>query len=202
MARMIRAIDDEVYVEDDAFGLYDTDVSIDSAGSDHWAAVRLEAWDGEPPPADESWETADRLTFEAETGIVALVMPEGTGHDFLIGPPYFEYAVAVYSKGGGDLEEAQERWYEAFEEGVEEPVRGVERWLLRFSGPFVMSSTPSGTCGRFRTANRGGWSRSPGRPSPSRCRCPCRRRRSGRPRSRTRCGPLSRSGCGARRRCS
>ncbi|MFF0309238.1 hypothetical protein ACFYSC_17565 [Streptosporangium sp. NPDC004379] len=101
MAQLLRRLDDEVYVEYNTFGLDGTDLPGWSSPTDeiyHFvAAVRLEAWDAEPGPADASWTPADSATFIAESGVVAIIsMMDGKGHDFLIGPPHFEYGVHMY----------------------------------------------------------------------------------------------------------
>ncbi|WP_344745926.1 hypothetical protein, partial [Streptosporangium vulgare] len=59
--------------------------------------MRLESWDAEPGTADASWTPVSSATFVAESGVVAIAsMADGRGHDFLIGPPRFEYGVDMY----------------------------------------------------------------------------------------------------------
>ncbi|GLW07875.1 hypothetical protein Misp01_30050 [Microtetraspora sp. NBRC 13810] len=101
MAQLLRRLDDEVYIQYNMFGLDGTDLPEWSSPTDeiyHFvAAVRLESWDAEPGPADASWTPVSSTTFVAESGVVAIVaMMDGRGHDFLIGPPRFEYGVHMY----------------------------------------------------------------------------------------------------------
>ncbi|WP_219509263.1 hypothetical protein [Nonomuraea ceibae] len=119
MAQLLRALDDEVYVEYDTFGLDGTDLPSWGSPTDEMyhfiAGVRLESWDAEPEPADDSWTPVSSATFVAESGVVSIVtMMDGRGHDFLIGPPHFEYGVRMYLReprpgdghGTGECEEA------------------------------------------------------------------------------------------------
>ncbi|MEW9553935.1 hypothetical protein [Nonomuraea sp. NPDC050783] len=101
MAQLLRRLDDEIYVEYNTFGLDGTDLPTWGSPTDeiyHFVAgVRLESWDAEPGPADASWTPVSSATFVAESGVVAIAaMMESRGHDFLIGPPHFEYGVAMY----------------------------------------------------------------------------------------------------------
>jgi hypothetical protein len=101
MAQLLRSLDDEVYVRYNTFGLDGTALPEWSSPTDeiyHFvAAVRLESWDAEPGPADASWTPVSSTTFVAENGVVAIAaMMDGRGHDFLIGPPRFEYGVHMY----------------------------------------------------------------------------------------------------------
>ncbi|YCK39700.1 hypothetical protein ACNF49_38285 [Actinomadura sp. ATCC 39365] len=101
MSQLLRRLDDEIYVEYNTFGLDGTDLPAWGSPTDeiyHFvAAVRLESWDAEPGAADASWTPVSSATFVAESGVVAITsMMDGTGHDFLIGPPRFEYGVDMY----------------------------------------------------------------------------------------------------------
>ncbi|MEV5323202.1 hypothetical protein ACFMQL_32585 [Nonomuraea fastidiosa] len=100
MAQLLRRLDDEVHIEYNTFGLDGTDLLWSSPTEEihHFtAAVRLESWDAEPEPADASWTPVSTQTFVAERGVVAITsMMEYRGHDFLIGPPHFEYGVQMY----------------------------------------------------------------------------------------------------------
>ncbi|MEV0165857.1 hypothetical protein B0I32_1115 [Nonomuraea fuscirosea] len=101
MAQLLRRLDDEVYVEYNRFGLDGTDLPAWGSPTDEMyhftAAVRLESWDAEPEAADGSWTPVSSATFVAESGVVAILsMMDGKGHDFLIGPPRFEYGVSMY----------------------------------------------------------------------------------------------------------
>ncbi|WP_433499468.1 hypothetical protein ACQP1K_03725 [Sphaerimonospora sp. CA-214678] len=120
MAQLLRRLDDEVYVEYNTFGLDGTDLPEWSSPTDeiyHFvAAVRLESWDAEPGAADASWTPVSSTTFVAESGVVAIVsMMDGRGHDFLIGPPHFEYGVDMYLRepepgDGHATGECEEAW--------------------------------------------------------------------------------------------
>ncbi|MEV4291212.1 hypothetical protein AB0K40_37380 [Nonomuraea bangladeshensis] len=120
MAQLLRRLDDEVYVEYNTFGLEGTDLPAWSSPTDeifHFiAGVRLEAWDAEPGAADASWTPVSSTTFVAESGVVAIVtMMDGSGHDFLIGPPHFEYGVDMYLRepqpgDGHATGECEEAW--------------------------------------------------------------------------------------------
>ncbi|WP_336212195.1 hypothetical protein [Nonomuraea sp. LPB2021202275-12-8] len=122
MAQLLRKIDDEVYVEYGRFGLADTDLdpwqTPDPENYHFTAAVRLEAWDGEPAPADTSWTPVQTASFVATSGVVHIqTMMESRGHDFLIGPPLFEYGVAMY--------------FRVLEFDDEDANHCAEAWLLR-----------------------------------------------------------------------
>ncbi|WP_066376531.1 hypothetical protein [Herbidospora mongoliensis] len=120
MAQLLRRLDDEVYVEYNTVGLDGTDLPELSSPTDeiyHFvAAVRLESWDAEPGPADASWTPVSSTTFVAESGVVAVVtMMDGRGHDFLIGPPRFEYGLHMYLRepelgDGHATGESDEAW--------------------------------------------------------------------------------------------
>ncbi|MET9240800.1 hypothetical protein [Nonomuraea sp. NPDC003709] len=101
MARLLRSIEDELYVEYGEFGLADTDLpaisSPDPEDYHYIAAVRMEAWDAEPPGVDDSWTQVDQPTFVADSGVIHLAsMMDGRGHDFLIGPPCFQYGLTAH----------------------------------------------------------------------------------------------------------
>lgn len=100
MAQLLRRLDDEIYVEYNTFALEGTDLPAWRSPTDeilHFhCAVRLEAWDAEPDPADASWTPVSSTVFVAENGVVAMAKTDGKGHDFLIGPPNFEYGVRMY----------------------------------------------------------------------------------------------------------
>lgn len=120
MAQLLRRLDDEIYVEYNTFGLGGTDLPGWSSPTDeiyHFvAAVRLESWDAEPGAADASWTPVSSATFVAESGVVAIVaMMDDRGHDFLIGPPRFEYGVDMYLRepepgDGHATGECEETW--------------------------------------------------------------------------------------------
>ncbi|WP_061300113.1 hypothetical protein [Herbidospora cretacea] len=120
MARLLRRLDDEIYVEYNTFGLEGTDLPELSSPTDEMyhfvAGLRLEAWDAEPEPADASWTPVDSTTFVAESGVVAVIaMMDNIGHDFLIGPPRFEYGLHTYLRepepgDGHGTGECEETW--------------------------------------------------------------------------------------------
>ncbi|MEV4162894.1 hypothetical protein [Nonomuraea dietziae] len=68
------------------------------ASAEH-SRVRVEVWDGEPPP----WEGHGKLVADAscvaETGVVAVTpyMFAGSGRSVLIGPAFFEYGLHLYA---------------------------------------------------------------------------------------------------------
>lgn len=119
MTQLLRRLDDEIYVQYNMLGLEGTDLPAWSSPTEeiyHFlAAVRLEAWDGEPEPADVSWTPVSSATFVAETGLVAMAQMDGRGHEFLIGPPSFEYGVRMYLRepepgDGFGTGECEETW--------------------------------------------------------------------------------------------
>ncbi|MEV4473347.1 hypothetical protein ACFFR3_40175 [Nonomuraea salmonea] len=120
MARLLRSLDDEVYVEYNSMGLDGTDLPTWGSPTEeiyHFnAAFRLESWDAEPEPADGLWTPVSSSTFVAESGVVAvLASMDGGGHDFLIGPPHFEYGVQMYLReprpgDGHGTGECDETW--------------------------------------------------------------------------------------------
>ncbi|WP_329086657.1 MULTISPECIES: hypothetical protein [unclassified Streptosporangium] len=128
MARMLRSIDEEVYVEYGMFALAGTDLEEWSSpeGYHFVADVRMEAWDGEPPSPEGSWTPVDQVTFVADSGVVHLsLMMEERGHDFLIGPPCFEYGMTLHFEPLTEDGEPDEE----MDEDADGP---EERWLLRF----------------------------------------------------------------------
>ncbi|MEU1388059.1 MULTISPECIES: hypothetical protein [unclassified Nonomuraea] len=120
MAQLLRRLDDEIYVEYNTFGLDGTDLPPWGSPTDeiyHFvAAVRLESWDAEPEAADASWTPVSSATFVAESGVVAVMsMTDDRGHDFLVGPPRFEYGVDMYLRepepgDGHGTGECDETW--------------------------------------------------------------------------------------------
>ncbi|MEV1170661.1 hypothetical protein [Nonomuraea sp. NPDC049784] len=116
MAQLLRGIDDELYVEYGQFALDGTDLAWESPEGYHFmAGVRLESWDGEPALPDTSWTPVKTETFVATEGVVHIAtMMDGRGHDFLIGPPFFEYGVAMYfqmcERDESDEDGCDEKW--------------------------------------------------------------------------------------------
>ncbi|GAA2208459.1 hypothetical protein GCM10009850_039170 [Nonomuraea monospora] len=136
MARLLRHLEEELYVQG-GLALYGgTDCpefrDRESEADYYTAAIRLEAWDAEPPhsareagdaeppysgheagdaelphssreaadaePPDPGpgWRLVGRQEFTAETGVIQLGVTDDTGHDFLIGPPFFAYGVTAH----------------------------------------------------------------------------------------------------------
>ncbi|MQA95554.1 MAG: hypothetical protein GEV11_13210 [Streptosporangiales bacterium] len=80
----------------------------------HYAAVDLEVWDGEPPPADGAWHPAGNATLRLSSGEVE-VNPLVEGDDtemLIIGPPgTYALRASVITRSAPN---------------------GVERWLFQF----------------------------------------------------------------------
>lgn len=120
MAQLLRRLDDEIHIEYNTFGLDGTDLPAWSSPTEeilHFpAAVRMESWDAEPERADASWTPVSSATFVAESGVVSIdSMADGRRHDFLIGPPHFEYGVDMYLRepepgDGHGTGECEESW--------------------------------------------------------------------------------------------
>ncbi|MFF4779488.1 hypothetical protein ACFY05_42405 [Microtetraspora fusca] len=103
-------------------------LAVFSSDKGHYSSVRLEAWNAEPVGPDgsgrpdASWQEVGTAVLETETGIVRLTGPVAAREAlFLIGPPLFEYRVAVYTKDAHLL--LSDRGSIS---------RGAEKWLLRF----------------------------------------------------------------------
>ena len=130
MAQLIRALDDVICIDGcrsfqlvfgdphdnepgkrDGCLRVDSDlVSFASRAGDHSAAIRLEAWDAQPPAAAEPWTKVGETRFAGSSGVWVETRLEPVC-SFLIGPPHFEYGLTVYTVGA-DHE--------------------TEKWLLRF----------------------------------------------------------------------
>jgi hypothetical protein len=146
VAQLVRSLEAEVRVDDRVFELVlgeewesegegrgrvevrDGRLAVFSSDDDHYPSVRLEAWNAEPGATDgsgqfdASWQEVGTAVLETETGIVRLADPVGVKEAlFLIGPPLFEYRVAVYTKDAHLLLS-----------GTESFPHGAEKWLLRF----------------------------------------------------------------------
>ncbi|MEN3536470.1 hypothetical protein AAH991_15250 [Microbispora sp. ZYX-F-249] len=114
MARMIRHLDEELYVQYGGLCVYGgTDCPEfrdgESEALHYTATLRLEAWDAEPPAPGSSWRPVDQHTFTAVTGVIQMGVMDDSGRDFLIGPPFFEYGLTAHVN-----------------------VPDVTRWLFRF----------------------------------------------------------------------
>jgi len=104
----------------------DNAVVVTSAGhTDHYAAVAMEVWDGEPP-AEEGWEASGERTVRLDSGdleVYPFVAPPGT--QVLRVGPRGRYRVRGHATGRAELADL-----------TPDPdinaLRGVERFLLRF----------------------------------------------------------------------
>ncbi|MBD3139539.1 hypothetical protein [Microbispora bryophytorum] len=101
MARLLRHLDDELYVQYGALCIYGTpDVpelrDEESEALHYTAALHLQAWDAEPPAPGTSWRLIEQRNFTAETGVIQIGVVEDSGREFLIGPPLFEYGLTVH----------------------------------------------------------------------------------------------------------
>ncbi|MFE3447942.1 hypothetical protein ACFXJ8_03320 [Nonomuraea sp. NPDC059194] len=114
MAHLLDTLDDEVPITYGQFmlrgvsGLQGVDTRVHLAELDRQiylyasaehSRVRVEVWDGPPPP----WEGHGKLVADArcvaETGVVAVTpyMFAGSGRSVLIGPAFFEYGLHLYA---------------------------------------------------------------------------------------------------------
>ncbi|MGW5684612.1 hypothetical protein [Nonomuraea sp. NPDC003754] len=114
MAHLLDTLDDEVPLTYGQFmlrgvsGLQGVDTRVHMAELDRQiylyasaehSRVRVEVWDGPPPP----WEGHGKLVADArcvaETGVVAVTpyMFAGSGRSVLIGPAFFEYGLHLYA---------------------------------------------------------------------------------------------------------
>ncbi|WP_169978987.1 hypothetical protein [Microbispora sp. H10836] len=101
MARMIRHLDEELYVQYGGLCVYGgtecPEFRDDELEALHYTAtLQLEAWDAEPPDAGPSWRPIEQLTFTADTGVIQMGVMDDSGRDFLIGPPLFEYGLTAH----------------------------------------------------------------------------------------------------------
>ncbi|TYB51826.1 hypothetical protein FXF51_52765 [Nonomuraea sp. PA05] len=113
MAHLLRHLEEELYVQDGlcVHGGIECPQFRDEELEDGYytVAIRLEAWDAEPPHPGPGWRPTGQREFTAETGVIRLGVTDDTGQDFLIGPPLFAYGVTAHV---GDQD--------------------AGRWLLRF----------------------------------------------------------------------
>ncbi|MEU7891442.1 hypothetical protein AB0B45_01120 [Nonomuraea sp. NPDC049152] len=114
MAHLLDTLDDEVPITYGQFmlrgvsGLQGVDTRVHLAELDRQvylyasaehSRVRVEVWDGPPPP----WEGHGKLVADArcvaETGVVAVTpyMSAASGRSVLIGPAFFEYGLHLYA---------------------------------------------------------------------------------------------------------
>ncbi|MFE3449750.1 hypothetical protein ACFXJ8_12525 [Nonomuraea sp. NPDC059194] len=127
MARLVRGLDDEVWLE---FGLAilcepDHSLVLDGDADDDLVRVRLEAWDAEPPAPDAPWIPVVNTTIMGGTGSVSVAsMDEEATQSLLIGPPHFLYGVAAHTLPPAQPPDftSEETWNE----------RELARWLIRF----------------------------------------------------------------------
>ncbi|MDF5754354.1 hypothetical protein [Spongiactinospora sp. TRM90649] len=129
MARLIRGLDDEVWIEFGGLGVFFEGaaeaIGVDCDGEDDLVQVRLEAWDGEPPAPGEPWEPVEDTTAEGGDGFVSVgsVAEEAT-QSLIIGPPHFLYGVTVHTITATEPADltSEETWEN----------RQLSRWLMRF----------------------------------------------------------------------
>lgn len=153
MARLLRELEDEAWVEYGGFYLVDLSsepllkeddpgaagsgshdgqvggVEFRCSSDDINPRVRMQAWDGEPPLAPGEWEEVRTMTFTARTGRVQLagVTAGPSGREFLIGPPHFVYGLRVHRTGAAEAARRRAEW-----NGENDLPRGVVRYLLQF----------------------------------------------------------------------
>lgn len=100
-------------------------VDVSSAGHIHTAAVKVQVWDGAPPAEDASaWDVRDEAGFESVSGDVAVWTPTlGRTDDLIELGRKGSWRVRVHCAGRDEV---------AALRGSEEPVVGVERYLVQF----------------------------------------------------------------------
>lgn len=92
--------------------------------------VRLQAWDGEPPPAPGEWEEVRSVAFTSRHGEVGLGTLTGPGwNEFPIGPPHHAYGLRVHRTGTAEVARLRREWDPS---SGEERRTGVVRYLLQF----------------------------------------------------------------------
>ncbi|MEU8109547.1 hypothetical protein AB0C18_38190 [Nonomuraea muscovyensis] len=121
MARLVRGLDDEVYVQFGELAVFfegnEGDILLETAHEDDLALIRLEAWDSAPPAPGDPWTPVEDTTVEGGTGWVTVgsVAEEAT-RSMAIGPPHFLYGVTAHTQEAGELpeytteEEFQRAW--------------------------------------------------------------------------------------------
>ncbi|MEU7581010.1 hypothetical protein AB0B50_25790 [Streptomyces sp. NPDC041068] len=100
-------------------------VDVSSAGDTHTVAMTVQVWDGAPPGEDDSaWDAHGEARFESESGDVAIWTPSlGRTDDLVELGGKGSWRVRVYCAG---------RAVVAAQRESEEPVAGVERYLVQF----------------------------------------------------------------------
>ncbi|MBB6351655.1 hypothetical protein ACWGH8_18645 [Nonomuraea muscovyensis] len=72
MARLVRGLDDEVYVQFGELAVFfegnEGDILLETAHEDDLALIRLEAWDSAPPAPGDPWTPVEDTTVEGGTG--------------------------------------------------------------------------------------------------------------------------------------
>lgn len=142
MARLLRTLDDEIEVRHATFLLLDAGaeapydgplpgpltalpgcLQVTSGGDQHFPAVRMEAWDSQPP-ALRPWEELHETTLTLLTGRIHLLAVTGSSspQEFLVGPPHFHYGLQLYRHGVATVDALGGGTFR----------HGVERYLLRF----------------------------------------------------------------------
>jgi len=113
--------------DDDGAGLIaaagDGGLRLRSGGNDHYPAVQLELWSGEPPRDPGSWEVAGEAGFTvSETGQIAATSPFGEESQAAITLPALgSYQVRVHVQGHERARGLGEATFS----------RGIEQWLLQ-----------------------------------------------------------------------
>lgn len=100
-------------------------VDLCSAGHTHTAAVTVQVWDGAPPAEDDAaWDVQGEAGFESVSGDVAVWTPSlGRTDDLIELGRKGLWRVRAHCTGRAEIAELRES---------EEPVVGVERYLVQF----------------------------------------------------------------------
>jgi len=100
-------------------------VGVHSRATDHYAAVRLEAWTHEPPAPPEAWDVAREVTLVAPSGQVTLWQLMGgrsaSDRDFTLGRPG-RYRLRAHGRGRTAAQAL----------GPVTWLHGVEQYLIQF----------------------------------------------------------------------
>jgi hypothetical protein len=100
-------------------------VKFHSEATDHYAAVRLEAWTHEPPPPPGAWDVAREVTLPVASGQVSLWQLMGgrskSDQPFTLGRPG-RYRLRVHARGRGTAQALGPATWR----------HGVEQYLLQF----------------------------------------------------------------------
>lgn len=121
-------------------------ITLISKSSDHYAQIRLEVWDHEPPFIADIWDERREVIFTSITGVIQLCMiteDPSERSDLLIGPPRLKYQVRAYRRCRPDLLRTISRYEaeidllneeseEKEEDNEAEFPHDMERYLLQF----------------------------------------------------------------------